>query len=548
MQVLDGGSSRIADGGGHLLGGTVAHGERVAIAVEGALVGTLRGVANHHLDGTDVDVAVHDGVDVRLSAVHEVGECHEVLLGVEQVASCGILLAAFRLGEVVGNLHHMAVVVPRVGLLHRRAGDGGQCHQGVDLAGGAPRLLGPLPHAGVGAADAVGNGLALVLAEQRLVGVAVAPLALLVADGGGDGHPVGVDAGIGAADVALDFEVVAVEHILQVGVVDAPRQQGIARVVDGGEEVLRIVHHEGGARLRLDVDIDLLAFGVIDVGLHIDVAPGTVGRDVESAHQFTLVEVLRVFLAGQGIGVVEFCPHDAACLHAVGEHLLVDVFAVVGQHGFAQLHRHGGGRRTVPGEQRLPAVFAGHVVSVVAVFALGPAPERQFAATQVAGGCPDDGGGEVVIIVVVAAHGELDGIGAEGLIAAGHLARHLVGAAKVALYLDLFALFAVDVAVVGHIPVDETLVRAAVDADLDLSVGDTFVQKRTPHLRGQGELHLVGAHNRGGVVVAVLQEVVGQGRLGHQPRKEHGLQHRQQPALPRSCLCSHVMWFFCFLL
>ena len=303
MQVLDGGSRCIADGGGELLRGAVAHGQRVAVAVEGALVGVLRTVANHRLDGTDVDVVVHDGVEAGLPAVHEVGKGLKVLFGVEQVVALSIP-TAFVLGEGEGELSYMAVVVPRRGARHGGAGDGGQCQRGADLAGGASRLLGPLPHAGVGAADAVENSLPLVLVEQRLVSEAVAPLTLLVGDGGRDSGPIGIDAGIGTADVALYLEIVTVEHVLEVGVVDAPRQPALPRVVDGGKEVLRIVHHEGGARLRRDVGVHLLALAVIDMGFHIDVAPGTVGRDVERAHQIVLVEVLRVFLAGQCVGVV----------------------------------------------------------------------------------------------------------------------------------------------------------------------------------------------------------------------------------------------------
>ena len=403
VQAPDGGVANITEGCHARRTARPVEGQRVAVAQQGAGVGTAFRIAHPDHCAAEVDVVGHDAAERSFSVVHALGKGLPVVGGAQDDIS-------FLIGDGVeakGELRHMLVVVPCLAACHLGFVHSGQhqlCGHFTEVVAG---VVSPLPYAGVEAADTVSHFLTGVAVEQRVVGHGVVGLALLVVCLTRNGGPVGVDACCGAGGVTLNLEFVGIRQVFHFSVLHLPRQHRLARFVDAHLQVLWIVEHLGALFLRRDFVGKGVALSIHHAGIDIDILPRAVGREECLAYN-RFLQTLGVGLPRQLVGVVYLGRPDGACGDAIGKHQFVDVLALHGYHGVVHYDRHRWSRRTIPRgefpEAGLVLVVGRHIPFAEIVVDLSPHLKLQPVATQLVGHRPDDGGLEVAPATVAAIH------------------------------------------------------------------------------------------------------------------------------------------------
>ena len=137
----------------------------------------------------------------------------------------------------------MAIIVPLTASGCYGIHNGGQYQTSGQQVVVEARMVGPLPHAGIGTPYAVSHISARIVVGQRFVGIGVLLLALLVLHSSRDSYPVGIVAYRRACHIALNLKEVALYDILLISILNIPRQYGLSLTVEYRLQLAGIVHH-----------------------------------------------------------------------------------------------------------------------------------------------------------------------------------------------------------------------------------------------------------------------------------------------------------------
>ena len=195
----------------------VIDGQRVAIAIEGAIVGVVQ-CSHHGLAVAEVDVAAKDDIEIILSAIHHSGKALPVGSRTDDET---VVVIVFRTTHVEREVHIVLIVVPDAAASNHSIVDAIERNIGRYLH---LRIFGgrhPSPHRRALTAHAISDRLAFIAVQHEGVDDFVVSLRTLILLHG-NRRPFGI-VGVGAArHVTLHFKHVVVHDVVGVGQINIP--------------------------------------------------------------------------------------------------------------------------------------------------------------------------------------------------------------------------------------------------------------------------------------------------------------------------------------